>query len=260
MKNQLFIRTLMLFAIIAGLSAFIIPSFEGFKDYPTEKFSKVSIALNSKVYVIQGPEYKLDIQADDETLEKIKVEFEGDELNIECKHGSKIEQPVLITITAPELNAMSIAGSADLFIEKSYETKEMDLSIAGGGSMTLNKLMVEKVSSSVAGSGKLIMNDLEATKVTGSVAGSGDVQISGSKAGESEDFSIAGSGNIDASEFESSEVIIEIAGSGDCKVFASKKLQASIAGSGSVWYKGNPQIEKEVAGSGRVKPLESDSK
>jgi hypothetical protein len=256
MKNQLFTRTLILFAIIVGLSAFIFPSFKGTKDYPTEKFSKVSIALNSKVYVVQGQEYKLDIQADDATLEKIKVEFEGDELSIECKHGSKIEQPVLITITAPSLNAISIAGSADLFIEKSYEAKEMDLSIAGGGSMNLNKLMVEKVSSSVAGSGKLIMNDLEALKVNCSVAGSGDVSINGQKAGESEDFSIAGSGNIDASAFETFESKVEIAGSGDCKVFVSKKLQVSIAGSGAVRYKGNPVIEKEVAGSGSVNPLE----
>ncbi len=259
MKKHLFITVSALLAIFIGMTAFILPANIVLKDLPTEKFSKVSIAIKSKVYIEQGENYKLDIQTDDNTLEKISVEFKSDELIIECKHGSKIDEPVVIYITAPNLNALSVAGSADLFIEKSYEAKDMDLSIAGGGSMNLNSLKAEKVSSSVAGSGKLIMNELNASKISSSIAGSGNVTISGSKPGNLEDFSIAGSGNIDASGFEAAEVKVEIAGSGDCKVFASKKLNVSIAGSGTIYYKGSPEIEKEIAGSGKVKKLDGSS-
>jgi len=258
MKNQLIIKAFALTAFFIFLTAFILPINNGYKDLPTEKFNKVSVALKSKVYITQGQEYKLDIQANDETLKKIKVEFSSDELSIECKLGCKINELVIINITAPSLIAISIAGSANLFIEKSYETKNLDLSIAGGGSMDMNNLLVERVSARVAGSGKLAMNDLAARKVSASIAGSGDIKLFGSKSGNYEDFSIAGSGNIDAAGFESEVVKVEIAGSGNCKVFASEKLEASIAGSGDIQYKGSPEVEKETAGSGKIIKMDVD--
>jgi hypothetical protein len=256
MKKHVFIKVSALLAFFIALTAFIVPGNIMSKDLPTEKFSKVSIAIKAKVYIEQGENYKLDIQTDEKTLEKINVEFSTDGLEIECKHGCNIDEPVVIYITAPSLTGISVAGSAELYIEKGYDTKEMELSIAGSGFMNLNKLKAEEVSASVAGSGKLVMNELTAREVEASVAGSGNVVLSGNNPGSEVDLSIAGSGSIDAAGFEAAEVKVEIAGSGDCKVFASKKLNASIAGSGSILYKGSPEIEKETAGSGKVKKMD----
>jgi hypothetical protein len=239
MEKQLFIKVSALVAIFIALTAFMLPLNQGKKDFQTEKFSKVSIGVKSKVYIEQGDNYKLDIQADEKTLENISVEFKSDELQIERKRGCRIDEPVTIYITAPSLNAISLAGSSELFVEKTYATKEMDLSLAGSGKMSLN--------------------DLKAEKVSVSIAGSGDILLAGGQAKSVEDLSIAGSGNLDALGFEAAEVSVDIAGSGDCKVFASEKLTISIAGSGSVYYKGKPVVKTEIAGSGKIKQIGSDS-
>ncbi len=235
MRKYPFIRVFAVMAFFVILTAFMLPLNVEQNNFTGEKFSKLSIAVKSKVYIKQGPDYKLDIQADEATLKKIEVEYESDELTIKCKSGSKINEPVTINIITPTLNEISVAGSSELFIEKTFETSEMDLSIAGSGNMKLNDLKTEKVSASIAGSGNLM--------------------LAGGKAGSVESFSIAGSGNIDALGFTASVVNVEIAGSGDCKVFATDKLNVSIAGSGDVYYKGKPVVNSESAGSGKVSSL-----
>jgi hypothetical protein len=259
MKKLAIIKVLAYLVIFTGLTAFMFPLNSQQKDFPTEKFTKVSISVKSTVYIEQGENYKLDIKTDDNTLEKISVKFKSDELQIECKKGCKIDEAVIINITAPTLNAISLAGSSELFIQKTFETDQLDLSLAGSGKMNMNDLKAGKLSASVAGSGKLAINQLISDKVSASVAGSGNIMLKGGTQGSVEDFSIAGSGNIDASEFKAAVVKVEIAGSGDCRVFAVEKLDISIAGSGNVYYKGKPEIKKETAGSGSIKQIGTDS-
>jgi hypothetical protein len=256
MKTQLFIKVSALTAILIVLSAFMLPLNQDQNDNPVEKFTKVSISVKSTVYIEQGENYKLDIKTDDKTLEKISVKYDSDELQIECKHSCKIDEPVTIYITAPTLNGISVAGSSELFIEKTFETNELDLSVAGSGKMNINDLLAGELEASVAGSGKMIISQLKSDKVSASVAGSGDILFKGGKPGCHVDLSIAGSGSIDASGFEGSVAKVEIAGSGDCKVFANEKLDVSVAGSGNVYYKGKPELKTETAGSGNVRAMD----
>jgi hypothetical protein len=235
MRKYLFIRAFALIAFFIAFTAFMLPVKPEQKNTSGEKFSKLSIAVKSTVYVEQGSDYKVDIQADESDLEKIVLDYKSDELTIKCKPGSKISEPVTIYIVTPTLNEISIAGSSDLFMEKTFETNEMGLSIAGSGNMDLKDLKTDKVTASIAGSGNLI--------------------LAGGKSGSAESFSIAGSGKIDALGFNASAADVEIAGSGDCRVNASEELNVSIAGSGDVYYKGKPKVNSESAGSGKVSSL-----
>ncbi len=235
MRKYLFIRAFALIAIFIAFTAFMLPDHSEQKNTSGEKFSKLSISVKSKVYIEQGSDYKVDIQADEKTKEKIILDYDGDQLTIKCKPGSKIDEPVTINIVTPTLNEISIAGSSDLFMEKTFETSDMELSIAGSGNMDLKDLKTDKVSASIAGSGNLI--------------------LAGGTSGSTEKFSIAGSGKIDALGFNATVADIEIAGSGDCRVNASGKLNVSIAGSGDVYYKGKPLVNSESAGSGKVSSL-----
>jgi len=233
MRKQLLFRLFAIMALFVGLTAFIFPLVPGNKDFPTEKFSKLSISLKSTVNIEQGDNYKLDIQANENDLENIEVKYNGNELQIKCKNNSKIKDEVIINITTPVLNEISVAGSSEIFIEKTFKTDKMDLNLAGSGKMKLNDLVTDKVSTSIAGSG--------------------DIFLSGGKTGSTQKISIAGSGKYDATGFETAKTDVDIAGSGDCYVFAMENLNVSIAGSGNVYYKGKPQVNSKTAGSGKVK-------
>ena len=244
MKKHLFIRIIAVVAIIIGFTAFMIPggnigglnSPEGKDSYSGEKFSSISISIAAKIFIEQGDIYKVVVDADESTLEKILVEYNSDELHISSKPASRINSPVVITITTPTLDAISLAGSGEVFIEKTFETSSMKLEIAGSGSMSLNDLKTEKLSASIAGFGDLL--------------------LSGGGSNSYADISIAGSGKVDALDFKAAKADVEIAGSGDCKLFVAENLNVSIAGSGTVYYKGKPVLESESVGSGKVVSLE----
>jgi len=227
----------MLFFI--ALTAFMLPLNQEQKDFPTEKFTKVGISVKSKIYITQEDNYKLNIQADEKTLENISVEYKSGELQIKCKKGCMVKETMIINITSPALNGISLAGSSELFIEKMFNTDKMELNLSGSGNMSLKDLITDNVSASISGSGNIL--------------------LAGGKSGSVEEFSIAGSGKINALGFEASEANIEIAGSGDCRVFALEKLNVSVAGSGSVYYSGKPLLNIETAGSGKVIPITGNS-
>lgn len=272
MKRIHFIRSFAVILIFMVLSLFMLPLAQAQKDIPVEKFTKVSISVKAKVFIEQADNYKLTIQTDDKTFEKISIENTSDELRIKSNNDWNIDEPVIIHISAPKLNGIYFGGSSSLLIEKPFVTVEMELKVSGSGSMDVNnlkadnvsagvsgsgsmnldQLSTDKISASVSGSGKMVIDDLIADKVSASVSGSGGITLKGSKAGSTEEFKISGSGKIDAIGFETANSKVDISGSGNCKVFVSKSLYASITGSGNVTYKGSPVIESKTTGSGRV--------
>jgi hypothetical protein len=272
MKSLQFIRIFTVLFLLLLLNLFRPSLLRAQKEIPVEKFTKVSISLKAKVFIEQDDNYKLTIETDDKTFEKISIDNTSNELRIKSKNDCNIDESVIIHITAPILNGIYFAGSSGLLIEKPFVTDEMELkvsgsgsmdvnnlkadnvsaSVSGSGSMNLDQLTTDKISATVSGSGKMAINDLKADRVSASVSGSGGILFKGNEAGDSEEFKISGSGKIDAIGFEIANSKVEISGSGNCKVFVSKNLYASITGSGNVTYKGNPVIESKTTGSGRV--------
>lgn len=236
-KSQIFATTLvgLIFLISLGFAT-SNNYFPGVQDQiPVDKFSSISVSVPATVYVEIGNKHSLDIKADKSVIEKLEIKVSNDELIISKKDKSfKIKDKLEIHITAPKIEGVSVAGSADVLAEKSFPADELVLKIAG--------------------SGTIMFNDLKADELEVKIAGSGDVVLKGSGANEME-ISIAGSGNVESLEFEVHELSAKISGSGDCKVFVTGELNATIAGSGSVKYKGSPEVNSTVSGSGTVSTM-----
>lgn len=115
--------------------------------------------------------------------------------------------------------------------------------------VTVNQLEV-----SIAGSGTVDALTLYAKEFKGEIAGSGTFNLAGT--GEKAAFEIAGSGKIHALNFLLSDVSCEIAGSGLLETHATNNIYAEIAGSGNIRYKGDPSIKEERAGLGSIKKVD----
>ena len=197
-------------------------------------FDRISFNISGDLYITQGDNYSVRLEGSDKDLEKIDTKVENNSLIIKTKHNSSLRDDVKIYVTLPELKAMNLAGSGDVYAKNKISASGLELSISGSGDVTFNEL---------------IANDVEL-----SIAGSGDMMIKG-KAEESLEMSIAGSGDIDAVQFEAKSVEVSISGSGSATVFATDNLETNIVGSGSVRYKGNPLVNANAVGSGSTKAL-----
>lgn len=198
---------------------------------PTAPFTAVAFALPGQLVLRQGPVAPLAIEADDNLLGEIESVVEDGKLKLRLRGDANVSgRPrIRIVATAPELKAVSIAGSGDVIAEP-LKAGDFSVSIAGSGDARFEDLRVDALTLSIAGSG-----DFKATGRTAKLAAR-----------------IAGSGDIDASRLEARQASVAIAGSGDARVWATESLSASVAGSGDVRYYGDAKLHRTVVGSGEI--------
>jgi hypothetical protein len=200
-------------------------------------FTRIGLSVSADVYITQGNQTSLEIQADEKSLQNLITQVEGDELVIKWKNNNYLNGEIIIKVTMKEIEELSIAGSGNIFANSIIQCKEITLSIAGSGSINLK--------------------DVSAGEIESNVAGSGDIILGGSNPVSEHTIEIAGSGDVSAKKLPTNEVTVNIAGSGNCYVHAVKELDVSIAGSGDVYYFGSPQVETNIIGSGNVEKLGS---
>ncbi len=207
------------------------------EDREVPSFSEISLRIPGKLYIEQGKTQSINIEAKSSALEEIVTEVRDRQLTIRFKSKNYLFRSfepgkIIIHITVPEIDALSVSGSGDIIAEDEINTRILDLAVSGSGDISLEELKSERVKAAISGSGNIIIKD----------------------GGVADDFStsISGSGDVKASGFEAKDVVARIAGSGNFYIKSNGSIKAKIAGSGSVFYNGNPSIDSSVAGSGKV--------
>jgi Putative auto-transporter adhesin, head GIN domain len=196
-------------------------------------FNAVEVHGSFTVYVSQGADYAVRIEAEENLMEYIVVEKDGDELEVGFKHNTRIRtnRPVNVYVTAPSYTGLAVSGSGNLISQtKLTSSSQLDIDISGSGDANL---------------------EVDAPTVTAEISGSGTAILKGMT--RTFNGGIAGSGELKAYNLLSEKSDIEVAGSGDAEVYASKQLDVRVAGSGNINYKGNPSINQNIAGSGTVR-------
>lgn len=205
------------------------------RDYSVASFDEVSTVGPHRVIVTVGGSAAVYAEGDAETLDRFEVLVEGDKLKIQPKEEYRREQdwtwmaPATFYVTAPRLEAASLAGS---------------------GNMYLDRVQGNYFTGSVAGSGKIDISSLHVGEANFSVAGSGDLVARGS-AGRSR-VSVAGSGAVRAQAVRSTTAAVSIVGSGDADLTVDNDAKVSIVGSGDVDIAGSATCTVSRMGSGRV--------
>lgn len=199
-------------------------------------FERIELEGSGRLEIVQGRTEGVSVTADDNLLEYITTEVEGDTLIISTvnrRNGMLLtiwptEDPVF-RVEVKDLTKISIAGSADTRVD-ALETPELEVDVSGSGSLDIRELDTDRFEFGVSGTG-------EAT-----VAGRADeVRID-----------VSGSGDFDGTDLESERAEVSISGSGDAILWVSEDLEVDVSGSGSVDYYGSPSVDQQVSGSGSV--------
>jgi hypothetical protein len=198
-----------------------------------DDFDGIQLALNADIILLQGKSQKVVIEAQQNIIDNIKKEVNGDSWNIEYDVKVKGSKDVTIYITIPEIENIAMSGSGSITSKGKFTgLDDVDIAMSGSGSINLG---------------------LEAEDVDFAMSGSGDVTLSGS--GESFNIAISGSGEIQASDFSVTACAIAISGSGDVTVDVNGSLEVAISGSGNVKYTGDAKVESRIVGSGDIVKL-----
>jgi hypothetical protein len=199
----------------------------------TGNFTGLETQISGNVYYTQGPDYKVELTAQQNILNVMETPIINNKLVVRFRNNVRVKshEQITVRITAPSIFSISSSGSRNVTVLSPLTANNLSFNLSGSGDISLPAITT---------------SHLEAT-----ISGSGNIYIASGSAATT-NFKISGSGNIDAQNVPSKSAITNTSGSGTIKLNASETLDVTISGSGSVFYLGNPVINTNISGSGRV--------
>lgn len=219
-------------------------------------FTGIDMAVPGTLHFIPDSVYSVQIQAQQNILDAIETPMVNQSLEIRLKRYVHLHsfEPITVTIHAPNISALAISGSANIYVDKPFQGNSLQLSIAGSGNIHTGSILMQKnIGISVSGSGSVFMTQLQCNSLQSSISGSADIAAANGSV-ENENIQISGSGNVDYSQIMGQNITIQSSGSGTVKVNAGQTLNVHISGSGNIYYSGNPTISVSISGSGKLIP------
>jgi hypothetical protein len=224
-------------AVAGGLLLAAQPASAAERGFVVRSFDRVRASGPFDVVIRTGGAPAVRASGPQAALDRLVVTSEDGVLSIRPEKGDwKLwrgwlprGEKVVVSVSAPALRAVSLAGS---------------------GTVTVDRARAAQFAASVSGSGDLTVNDLQAEGFALTVAGSGDLTVSGrARTGKA---SVAGSGDIHGEGLRVATAELAVAGSGDVRLGATDSATVSVVGSGDVYVTGGARCTTSKHGSGDV--------
>lgn len=196
-------------------------------------FNAVEVHGSMNVYVSQGADYAVRVEAEENLMDYIVIEKDGEELEVRFKRNTNIrtKRPVKVYVTAPTYTGLTVSGSSSIVSQsKLSNASQINIDISGSGDANL-EVDAPTINTEISGSGKAILKGMTRDLST----------------------NISGSGELKAFNLMAETCDVEISGAGGAEVYASKALDANVSGAGNVVYKGSPTTNQRTSGAGSIR-------
>ncbi len=154
-------------------------------------FHKVRDDGAANLLIQVGPAASIRVEGDDNIVPLVRTRVENGELVVETKKNFRPKNRLLVTITAPNLDAVHLDGAANVTVQN-VRSDSFAVSLDGAGNVSIEG-HVGTLSASLDGAGNLKLRDLQAKSASATVDGAGNVDV---WASDSLTASINGVGNI----------------------------------------------------------------
>lgn len=221
------------FSIFSASSAgaFIVGSGNIISEYRSiSNFSKIDIKGAGELYVTQGDEESLKIEAEDNIITLIDSAVEDGTLHLGPKsYAFQSRKPIKYFLIVKNLQSIQSSGETKISAE-GLKSNELNIELEGAKLLKLNNIDVKALIVKI----------------------SGDTRVEASGKAFGQNISVSGSGTFDGKDLQGRQGIISLSGTATIKINTSEKLDIKIYGVGEVIYYGKPQITQTISGSGRI--------
>lgn len=202
-------------------------------------FTGVDMGTFGKVVLTQGEVESLTVSGSDNLVPLVKTSVRDGILYIEPTEDfyvtSFTEENILtFTVTAKEINALTISGIGDLEVE-SLIAPSLTMTVSGGGYLRINQLTTDDLTIVLSGMGTLEL--------------SGETRLAS--------IDLSGTGDVDAPNLRIEIANVSLSGMGGATIWVTDQLTGEISGAGGVSYYGSPQSDVSTTGLGEFKALGS---
>lgn len=188
------------------------------KERKTESFTGIKVSTGIDVYLKQGDNETLSVEADENLHEYIITEVRNGILNVYSEANIRDAERKRVYVTMKEIKSIVTTSAGDVYGETPVKTDKIELSASSAGDIKI---------------------EVTAKEIEVDISSSGDMTLTGEADILKADLSSAG--DLNAYDLKVREADISVSSAGDADIYVSEKLTARASSAGDVNYKGDPK-------------------
>jgi len=179
-----------------------------------------SVAVGSGIdlYLSQGNQEKLEVEADQNLHEYLKTELTGSHLKIYMDRRVRNARTLKVYLTVKEIDHLSASGGSDVYSQSVLKVKSLTLKCSGGSDVDL---------------------ELETGNLSVETSGGSDARLKG--VADTFFTTTSGGSDMKAADLKATKCTIEASGGSDAWVLVTSELDIHASGGSDVYYSGNPE-------------------
>lgn len=187
------------------------------------EFTAIKASEGLDVFITQGNESSIKIEADKNIINLIRTDVENNTLRIHLQERVGWAKSKKIFVTLPEISRLEASSGADLETTHTIKTDKLELNSSSGADLIIS---------------------VNADEVNSSASSGSDIRISGT-AGII--YANASSGSdIKASNLIVKRAIAKASSGADVTIHATEEVESNSSSGGDVHYSGNAKVTKNV--------------
>jgi hypothetical protein len=183
-------------------------------------FTGVHASTGIDVFISEGDRFDVEVEADENLLEVILTELNGnmlviktDRVNIRSAKSKKVY------VTLPKLKELKISSAGDCKGMTSFNCENLRISVSSAGDLKL---------------------DVEANRIDIDISSSGDATLTGRTSVL--DASLSSAGDLHAFDLIAEEVSVDVSSAGDARVHATEEISMNASSAGNIYHKGGADV------------------
>lgn len=200
------------------------------KERKTESFTGIKVSTGIDVYLKQGDDESLTVEADENLHEYIITEVRNGILDVYSEANIRDAERKRVYVTMKEINSVRTTSAGDVFGETPVKTDRLELSTSSAGNIKL---------------------EVYAKEIDLDISSAGDMTLKGEADELKADLSSAG--DLNAYDLRVREANVSVSSAGNADINVSERITARASSAGDINYKGDPKyVDSHSSSAGGV--------
>jgi hypothetical protein len=198
------------------------------RDVPV--FSGIKVGSGIDVFVTQGENQSVVVEADENLQDWIRTEVNGSVLHIYTDKNIRLAKTKKINITCKTIDKIDVSSAGDVTGLSPFKTDKLDIDMSSAGDLKF---------------------EVEANEITISISSAGNVVLKGRTDTLKADLSSAG--DLNAFDLEAKYGDVSVSSAGNARVFVTEEASFHSSSAGDIDYKGEPRVKEiQTSSAGTV--------
>jgi hypothetical protein len=201
------------------------------EERKAESFTGVRVSSAIDLYLKQGDNESMSVEADENLHEYIITEVKGGVLNVYADANIRDAKRRIVYVTMKEVNSVKTTSAGDVVGQTPVKTDRLELSASSAGDIKL-EVYAKEIDLNISSSGDITLTG-EAEKLNGDLSSAGD---------------------LNAYDLLVKEADLSASSAGNADINVSERIRARASSAGDINYMGNPKyVDAHSSSAGSVR-------